>query len=830
MEFIKGKSLKQLLNEVQSLSVSEAIEVTAQLSSALQHIHQAGIVHRDIKPANILITNTPAPNTPIIIDFGLARTPDSSNQKLTSTGELIGTPEYMSPEQATGRPVTKQSDLYSLTLCFFQMLSGKTPFHADNALGILYKQSNEPVPDLQIETSSALAQRLNYFVKIGLSKEPMQRFLSAELFSNELLEIASIAAHSPRDRKPAILQAVNTSKPSSGIFWLLGSVLMIGILILVTVVASQPRSPKPNSVKLNKKSKNDVKSRLSRYIFMSKSRGDYFGDAYRFSELLLNDDYKQLPADDQTILFKTLGDSLNLAGYPSRAQEAYRKQIEISLEKSTKTSESKSKSQIDLANYGSLLSAAEIELRRSQLSKTENTLKSASRLIPEISSTERETLRKTERELILRLQRKKDALHFNKSKQDGPRALPKDVENWLLGPKAQQNDLLQASQLCRRYGYLETSKSIATSLSGEFERDAERAIIALEEKSNSAQLKLTSLTQRNNQKRISWNPRECEQLSTACAAASLPRQALFFLAKADPELTSARQKFSRKLKNATFEDWGRISENFDYEPFSLCAELVPSNLSDEQKVAILSRISKRIKTELSTCEETLCLAYLLKNPNRIPESKLPDTAIDVYSVLYTGYIPHTSNAKMETVLSRATQFSPNKTIAINLMLYHYMETGQYTKALEILDRVKPHVPEDLEYGILLEQWFELGLPAKALDRFNSYPHNIAQDYLMFVEMCKYHNEMDMALQELGEGLSKLGAKERASLQLKQAEILIENNELKEASQSLMKLYNMKQDFRELKFENHEYQRLALALLLTGQKQRSEEVYTFINDN
>ena len=125
MEFIEGRDLKQMVNEGHVFRPSEAARIAADVAQALDYAHNMGVVHRDIKPANIILTRD---GTPKITDFGIARI-ESSN--LTVDGQFLGTPNFMSPEQVTGKPIDGRSDIFSLGVVLFTLLTGRRPFSGD---------------------------------------------------------------------------------------------------------------------------------------------------------------------------------------------------------------------------------------------------------------------------------------------------------------------------------------------------------------------------------------------------------------------------------------------------------------------------------------------------------------------------------------------------------------------------------------------------------------------------------------------------------------------------------------------------------------------------
>src|SRR3989441_9369413 len=145
MEYLEGRSLKELILSRGPAPVSVAIDYARQILSALRFAHRNGIVHRDIKPHNVLVD---ADGHVKVTDFGIAR---AGASQMTEEGSIIGTAQYLSPEQARGAPVTASSDLYSVGIVLYEMLTGKVPFNGDSAIEIAMKHLNElPKPPSKI--------------------------------------------------------------------------------------------------------------------------------------------------------------------------------------------------------------------------------------------------------------------------------------------------------------------------------------------------------------------------------------------------------------------------------------------------------------------------------------------------------------------------------------------------------------------------------------------------------------------------------------------------------------------------------------------------------
>ncbi len=183
MPYIKGESVRDLLARGGPLPVEEALRIARQVAGALDHAHRHGVIHRDIKPGNILLEEGHAR----VADFGIARavTPEDS-QIVTQTGVTIGTPAYMSPEQASGEPnLDRRSDIYSLGCVLYEMLAGAPPFTGLNVQSVLTKHLIEPVPPLR-ETRPDLPEEVEGLVTLALAKNRDDRFATAAEFAEAL--------------------------------------------------------------------------------------------------------------------------------------------------------------------------------------------------------------------------------------------------------------------------------------------------------------------------------------------------------------------------------------------------------------------------------------------------------------------------------------------------------------------------------------------------------------------------------------------------------------------------------------------------------------------
>ncbi|HXD40302.1 MAG TPA: serine/threonine-protein kinase [Ramlibacter sp.] len=180
MEFLKGKDLVDLCKDGQLLPIPRVLSIVARVAEALAYAHRQNVVHRDIKPANIMYESDT--DTVKVTDFGIARITDSSK---TKTGLVLGTPSFMSPEQIAGKKVDGRSDLYSLGVMLFQMLTGVLPFRGDSMAELMYKIANEEAPDIRI-VRKEIPERLANIVALSLSKRPETRYQDGNQFAADL--------------------------------------------------------------------------------------------------------------------------------------------------------------------------------------------------------------------------------------------------------------------------------------------------------------------------------------------------------------------------------------------------------------------------------------------------------------------------------------------------------------------------------------------------------------------------------------------------------------------------------------------------------------------
>src|ERR1700733_664498 len=180
MEFVEGQDLRTLIIESTKFSPEEAVEIVRQVCAALEAAHDAGIIHRDLKPQNIMKDST---GRILLMDFGLARTLDSDH--MTQTGALVGTMDYMSPEQALGKDLDQRSDLFTLGLILYELLTGATPFKAESAIASLVMRTQQQATRL-VDVDKNIPATLSNIVAKCLEKDVANRYQTVEELDADL--------------------------------------------------------------------------------------------------------------------------------------------------------------------------------------------------------------------------------------------------------------------------------------------------------------------------------------------------------------------------------------------------------------------------------------------------------------------------------------------------------------------------------------------------------------------------------------------------------------------------------------------------------------------
>lgn len=249
MELVPGESLATILEKEKSLAPNRVLDIVAQTARALYEAHSAGLVHRDIKPGNLLITPTGEVK---ITDFGIARVADQVS--LTATGQVMGTVQYLAPEQATGKPATPATDVYSLGVVAYEAISGKRPFSGETQMAIALAQINEPPPPLD----ESIDESIRKLILDCLQKRPAERIASALELAQRAEELLGKPAKGrantrvipvlPEDpTETTVIQVEEETKPALVWPWvaLIVALIITATILIFAMVSKTAPAPSP---------------------------------------------------------------------------------------------------------------------------------------------------------------------------------------------------------------------------------------------------------------------------------------------------------------------------------------------------------------------------------------------------------------------------------------------------------------------------------------------------------------------------------------------------------------------------------------------------------
>ncbi|MBU6164321.1 MAG: serine/threonine-protein kinase [Actinomycetales bacterium] len=219
MEYVEGKTLRELLHDGDRLLFDRAIEIVEGILNALSYSHKSGIVHRDIKPGNIMITESGAVK---VMDFGIARALADAGATLTSTWNIVGTAQYLSPEQATGGQADLRSDLYSVGCLFYELISGQPPFSGETPVAIAYQHVSAPLIPVTTLTTG-LDPAIDSFFEVALAKSPENRYQNAASMLKDLKRL------SRGERITAKIPTQRSVNPRRSLLIATSLVLLIGL-------------------------------------------------------------------------------------------------------------------------------------------------------------------------------------------------------------------------------------------------------------------------------------------------------------------------------------------------------------------------------------------------------------------------------------------------------------------------------------------------------------------------------------------------------------------------------------------------------------------------
>ncbi|MCB0920813.1 MAG: Stk1 family PASTA domain-containing Ser/Thr kinase [Actinobacteria bacterium] len=244
MEYVDGHTLRELMSSGRRLLPERSLEIMAGVLSALDYSHAHGIIHRDIKPGNVMLTRS---GDVKVMDFGIARAVADAQATMTQGNAVMGTAQYLSPEQARGEVVDARSDLYSAGCLFYELLTGRPPFQGESAVSVAYQHVSEtPVPPSQVDP--AVPQALDGMVLKSLAKDPADRYQSANEFKADVERamaglpvtgtIPTLRATVPPTANTAAMQPVAAGEPAASGGGKRSPWAWLGVTVLVLAVAA----------------------------------------------------------------------------------------------------------------------------------------------------------------------------------------------------------------------------------------------------------------------------------------------------------------------------------------------------------------------------------------------------------------------------------------------------------------------------------------------------------------------------------------------------------------------------------------------------------------
>jgi serine/threonine-protein kinase len=227
LEYIEGKTLRSILTDHAPFSLEEALWITRKLASALIYLHKYGVYHRDLKPENVILDSTGRVH---IIDFGIALLEGARRVTWRNLSDVLGTPDYISPEQIQGKRGDARSDLYALGIIFYEMLTGAVPFSGDNAMAVM-NQHLSAAPALPSKSNPAIPPNIEAIILKTIRKDPKERYQSAEALFNDLNNYQQLNISSFPNRKEKVTGVVTSRQ-----IWILSGLIALGFIVIFGLI------------------------------------------------------------------------------------------------------------------------------------------------------------------------------------------------------------------------------------------------------------------------------------------------------------------------------------------------------------------------------------------------------------------------------------------------------------------------------------------------------------------------------------------------------------------------------------------------------------------
>jgi eukaryotic-like serine/threonine-protein kinase len=247
-EFIDGENLKELVVRKGRLDVRTALEIALEIARGLSFAHESGLVHRDVKPQNVLLNGDGGAK---VTDFGIARSLEVE-RSMTQTGTVLGTSNYIAPEQAGGKPVDAHTDVYSLGIVLYEMLTGELPFPGDNFVAVAMKHIQEPSPSV-LDTRGDVPLRVAEMIDRALEKDPERRFPTMDAFADEIEANLDELDRGEDGAVTMVVPAAQRLKPRTPrrravsrlplLIGLLGALAIAGVVVGLLTLRGDPQSP-----------------------------------------------------------------------------------------------------------------------------------------------------------------------------------------------------------------------------------------------------------------------------------------------------------------------------------------------------------------------------------------------------------------------------------------------------------------------------------------------------------------------------------------------------------------------------------------------------------